>query len=288
MEQSKKDGLTAGVLISCVLLVVFWTVMANWSRRDVTPFELTADDFASFHLSPDKWAVEQLHIPATHVEPNILAYRFRWRADGNSVTPRRGNVRVRLVHGYNMPDCMRIKRYTVELLAETRRTPQGTTTEMSRPDLVGRLAEICPGSQVQVWLLTSVTGDVAIWVTGMLRAGTLEETPVDVCSMAYPRIGVPDDPSWLPEGFKLSSLRHPIRNVRWLIRAKWNNSRCDLATFLKLRRPAWASEEIQTLVVESERNVRGKDDLLLALEDAMDVYLFVQSDLEGWRRGSVE
>jgi hypothetical protein len=68
--------------------------------------------------------------------------------------------------------------------------------------------------------------------------------------MAFPRVGTPDAASWNPTGLRWSSLRHPIRNTRLFVRAKWNASRCDLLTFLSLRRPAWVTDSYFTLVVE--------------------------------------
>jgi hypothetical protein len=82
----------------------------------------------------------------------------------------------------------------------------------------------------------------------MLRAGDYEPTVDDVRSMPFPRVATPDDPRWKPEGLTWASLRHPIREIRTRLRARWNSSRTDVLTFLRLRRPAWASEELLTLV----------------------------------------
>ena len=46
----------------------------------------------------------------------------------------------------------------------------------------------------------------------------------------------------------IKSFRRPIHNLKRTLRARWNNARCDLLTFLKLRRPVYASDEILTLV----------------------------------------
>lgn len=74
----------------------------------------------------------------------------------------------------------------------------------------------------------------------MLRARDLKPTDRDVRSMAFPRIAAPMDADWNPSGFRLSSLRHPIRNVKQLLKAKWNNARCDIWVFLGLKQPPWA------------------------------------------------
>ena len=76
------------------------------------------------------------------------------------------------------------------------------------------------------------------------------ETDVDTRDMAFPRVGTPDAPGWNPTGLKWSSFRHPIKNLRQVIRARWNTSRCDWMTFLRLKRPAWVSDEVLTLVGE--------------------------------------
>jgi hypothetical protein len=104
---------------------------------------------------------------------------------------------------------------------------------------------------VQVWAVTSQAGDRTIWVTSMLRATDFTLTDVDVRDMAFPRVGTPDAQGWESRGLTLSSLRQPVRNLRIFLRAKWNASRCDVLTFLRLRQPAWASDELLTLVSAS-------------------------------------
>jgi hypothetical protein len=139
---------------------------------------------------------------------------------------------------------MRIKGYDVELLNDTRQTVtvegNGESSSADRSS-----------SQFQIWKLTSSTGDVSVWVTSMIRAYDLSETSVDVRSMAFPRVNVPDAQGWFPRGFTWAGLRHPIHNTKRFFRAKWNASRCDWLTFLGLRRPAWASENVLTLVSSS-------------------------------------
>jgi hypothetical protein len=224
---------TAVVLIASALLLAFWQIMAYRSTRPWAPFELTAADFETFNLSIADWDVERKPPGSDPLQPDILVLRLTPRdasATGAAALP----VQVRLMHGYNMRDCMRIKGYTVDLLADARR-PE------AEPDAPG-------GARYQLWGLTSGGGEESIWVTSMLRAGDLAMTGLDTRAMPFPRIGTPDDPRWVPEGLTLRSLRHPIRNTRWFLRAKWNNARADLLTFLKLRRPAWGSDEILTLV----------------------------------------
>jgi hypothetical protein len=142
---------------------------------------------------------------------------------------------VRLAHGYNMPDCMRIKHYQVELIQDSRK---------DQP--------LAGGHRVQVWRLISQSGERAVWVTSMLDAGDMSETEVDVRSMAYPKVGVPDDPGWVPRGVDREFLKHPVRDFRRLLRTKWNNANCDWAVFFKLRQRAFASDEMLTLVAATE------------------------------------
>jgi hypothetical protein len=228
-----RQHLTAAVLVASALLIAFWQIMAHRSARPWEPFELTAADFEVFQLSVQDWDVERKPPGNDPLQPDILVLRLTPRdtsATGAAALP----VQVRLMHGYNMCDCMRIKGYTVDLVADARRPEVG-------PDAAGP-------PRYQLWRLTSGGGEISLWATSMLRAGDLAMTGIDTRAMAFPRIGTPDDPRWVPEGLTLRSLRHPVRNLRWFLRAKWNNSRTDLLTFLKLRRPAWGSDEILTLV----------------------------------------
>jgi len=127
--------------------------------------------------------------------------------------------------------CMKIKGYKVEELA-------GWAS--------GRVA-----IPLQVWRVTSSAGDVAIWVTTMIRSGDFAVTTESVTSMAFPRVDVPDDPNWVPRGFSSDDLKHPLQSIRLWFRARWNASRTDWLTFLRLRQPAWASEELLTYVSRS-------------------------------------
>ena len=229
MTERKNQRWPIGVLIACLLIVVFWEVMSNRSRRPLQGFTITAEDFQDFEIRSDIWSVRKLPINANRLEPNILALELSSvLCPPSSVlsdvpVALSSPVLVRLAHGYNMPDCMRIKGYDVG-------------------------EEVGMGNGIQIWRLVSSTGDVSIWVTSMLRAGDFGITGIDIRSMTFPKIGTPDDPSWLPQGMTKKSLRNPIRNFRWMIRSKWNNSRSDIWTFLKLKQPAWADDSMLTLV----------------------------------------
>ena len=233
-----REAVVAVLLVTCVLIVGFWEIMAGRKRGGFEPFQLTAEDFRGFSPILKDWSVRALKVTSDPAEPNILAYRLDPKDQRVGMPP---SVLVRLVHGYNMCDCMRIKEYSVELLNDTRQV----SLEEGRGGLVTADE---PASQLQIWKLTSSTGDTSIWVTSMIRAYNLTETSVDVRSMAFPRVNVPDAQGWFPRGFTWSSLRHPVRSTRQFLQAKWNASRCDWLTFLGLRRPAWASEDVLTLV----------------------------------------
>ena len=209
------------VLIACAALILFWEAMARLSERPFSPFAMTRETFRDFSPQSPDWSFTAIRSEDDdRTAPNLVSYM--------AASPRGGQVVVRLVHGYNMPMCMKIKGYTVELLEDgsARRTDQ-------------------------LWRLTSETGDAAVWVTAMLRAGDFARADVDIRSMAFPRIASRDDPSWVPRGISFESLKHPVESIRVLFRAKWNNSRCDLPTFLKLRQPAWADETVLSLVAYS-------------------------------------
>ena len=186
---------------------------------------------------------------------------------------------MRLVHGYNMRDCMRIKGYEVELVADTRDTPNSPINQSSNQPSPGRY---------QLWRLVSETGDVSIWSTVMLRAGDFSETGVDCRSMAFPRIGIPDDPRWMPEGITVKSFRHPVRNFRMMLRAKWNKSRRDLGTFLRLKQPAWASDEMLTLVGVSGGGTVPRESEPDVARDVLDAQGFLLRELQAWRGRKTE
>jgi hypothetical protein len=301
---SKRQWLIAAVLVLCAAVVGFWEVMAVRSSRPFGPFELTASEFQDFLPRSDQWDIRSLPVETTQLEPNIVMFRLRRRSlNGRRNTPnadtpalpysdtpiRRSahTVWVRLVHGYNMCDCMRIKGYTVELLADTRgsgRNGETRETALSQQPNNPTTQQLPPN--LQVWRLTSGAGDVSVWATSMLRAGDFRKTAVDVRSMAFPRVGVPDDPGWVPRGFTLKGLRHPIRNLRLYLRAKWNSARCDVATFLRLRQPAWASEDMLTLVGTSHYGLQP-DELSQAGREVVAALSFLHHELAAWRARKV-
>ena len=254
------------LLLACVGFALFWKIMAEWSGRSFDPFTLTAADLATFDPSSAHWRAEPVAVPSTPIEPNLAAFRLAPQPASDPYPP----VFVRLAHGYNMPDCMRIKGYDVELL----------------PDIVrgnGTKPSDSGSNRVQIWRLTDRLGDVSLWATSMLSADDFSVENADVRDLPFPRIGVPDDPRWAPQGLRPSSFRHPIRNLRWYFRARWNNARGDWLTFFRLKRPAWASDESKTLVSTLSGPVvfPGADEAAI-LEKIMAAHRQVQSALQRW------
>ena len=277
----------AVLLVACVVVVAFWEIMSNRSRRPLQPFGITAGDFANFEPRSDRWDIQSLPVPEDPIEPNILAYLLH-PGFGEPGTGSNGPVLVRLVHGYNMRDCMRIKGYQVELIADTRVDVSGMALNVSDGELgMKRLKAKLP-KQLQVWRLTSATGDVSIWITAMLRVGDFSRTNVDSRSMAFPRVGIPDDPGWAPRGMTLKGLRHPVRNTRLFLRSKWNSSRADLLTFLGLKQPAWASDDLLTLVAGSRGTSVGQEEELSVAVRVLSVHLHMHSELKAWRLRMLE
>jgi len=244
-KHQKMELAGAIVLVLCVVLVAGWEIAAKVAAQPFDELRLKAEDFAGFAPRSGQWSIRHLHIKATPTDPTAVAFLLRGTATSNvqRSTFNGSPVLVRIVHGYNMVDCMRIKQYDVQLLADTRSDPPTVSPSFpSRPSAGTPL--------LQMWKLTSPIEETSVWITTMLRAADFAATKVDTRDMAFPRVGTPDDPSWAPTGLKWSSFRHPIRNARQALRAKWNASRCDIWTFLRLRQPAWASDEMLTMVTE--------------------------------------
>ena len=246
------DRRTAVLLVACVALVIFWQAASHRASRPFEALRLDAGHFASFSPSAPAWSIRRVHAKTTPTEPTLLAFEAKPLAPTVSVLPSsaavagtaviiaQSPVLVRLVHGYNMVDCMRIKQYEVELL-DDRRNPAPSPADTP----VGPVAD-----PMQVWQLTAPDGKRTIWISSMLRMTDFMATATDTRDMAFPRVGTPDDSGWSPSGLKWSSLRHPIRNGQLFLRSKWNASRADGLTFLRLRQPAWASDVMLTLVSE--------------------------------------
>ncbi len=223
---SRPSRLPIALLLTCVVLVSFWQIMAWRARRGFDAFRINAEVLAGFEPRIRGFDLNEILARDDPLEPNIISYHVQpWRGREGSAAPPGQTVLIRLAHGYNVVDCMRIKHYKVDPL----------------PDFDVPFPH-------QVWRLTSPINDQSIWMTTMHSGEHFTPLDMDTRDMAFPKIGTPDDPGWNPSGLKLASLRRPIYNLKRTLNARWNNARCDLLTFLKLRRPVYASDEILTLV----------------------------------------
>ena len=281
-------GVACGVLVLCALVVAFWEIMVARSRQGHQGYRFTGRDLVGFRPQLRGWTVTVLPVRATRAEPNIAVYGLDRSGAEASVA---GRIIVRLVHGYNMRDCMRLKGYRVELTADTRRTMATGERGAGAPGAGAEIEQLFPAPDqerrasipVQVWRLVSPAGDVAIWVTTMLRASDFDATDVDVRSMPFPKIEGDDRPVGLPEGLTWSSLRHPVRTLSLLVRTRWNNARCDLATFLGLRTPAWASDELLTLVSASAPRPAQSFETAKVLGEVLEAHRAIASALGEWQ-----
>ncbi len=250
------------ILLLCMSIVAVWYVMALRSRRPFDPFTLTAQVFASFSPDTPGTRAERRPVGNDPREPNIVVYRF------HAIRPEARTVLVRLVHGYNMCDCMRIKGFDVKEI-EDKRLPEGMGGLLPR---------------VQVWELTSSIGDRSVWVTSMLAAPSFAGTAVDVRSVPFPRVGVPDEIGYSPEGITWEGMKHPVRNTKRFLRAHWNKSRCDLSTALGLKRPAWLQETVLTLVSITHDVDKDESPDRKAIEDTVEVHRVFHRQLVEWGR----
>lgn len=247
------------LLLVSALVALIWEVSARYSARPFAPFVLDASSFAGFEPVVDGWAIKAVQVPTNRPEePNILAFEAS-----------RGGCRalVRLVHGYNMPMCMKIKEYDVALVGD-RRTP-------------GTARIPC-----QIWRVTSSVGDSSLWITSLLRAGDCVAAADDIRSLPFPRVGTPDDPRWKPEGLTWKSMRHPVAELRTRLRARWNSSRADVLTFLKLRQPAWASEELLTLVSCALPSQAGQESGEEWSAELMEIHAGFARALRQWKEAA--
>jgi hypothetical protein len=267
------------LLLICVALVVFWEVMAYWSKRPYRPFGRTARDFASFRPAPASWEVESLPIAFDPIEPNILAYLVKRAAEAatNTSLAADASVLVRLVHGYNMRDCLRIKGFRVDLVADLR---HGVISGQASPP--SELSRLPMAIQAQIWRVSSSAGTVTLCVTSVLNEDLLA-TDFDTRSMAFPRVGTPDEVGWVARGVTMASLRHPVAGLKRAIRSQWNSSRRSVTAFLRLKQPAWASDSLFSLVSAWRGpSVTSADEERVAAH-LLSVHAAMASELRAWR-----
>jgi hypothetical protein len=283
----KRVGVVLAVLVS---LTVLFLALSVAHRRPMEGFELRASSFSDFAPNMGAWTMERRLVSPDPIEPNILCYSVTPRGSAQIGDGLRGGMILRLVHGYNVRDCMRIKGYRVEEIRAPQAHPPaaensalGTSTFDLRTKKQEPNAEYRESNTFgQLWRMVSSVGVTSLWATAMLRADTFEATDRDVCSMPFPRVGIPDDPDWSPGGITIEGLRHPLANARRVVRAKWNASRSDLLTFLGFRRPTWVQAEWLTLVVAGELEVGSGEDLAAA--SLLSVRAAFVRELLAWKR----
>ena len=275
-----RKHIVPGLLVACLLLVAFWLVAGRLSDKPFRAFDLTGADFAGFTPSVPGLTLRALPVTVRdEAEPNVVAYLAE--SAGSAM-----KLGLRLVHGYNMPMCMKIKGYRVEEIA---RVLNSQVVEKGAPInlTTQQLSHLVPpGLPVQIWRVISSTGDTSIWITTMIRSGDFAVTSVDVCSMAFPRVDIPDDPNWVPQGFGMADLKHPVESGQKYLRARWNASRTDLLTFLRLRQPAWASEELLTYVSRSMAVAVTAENEAMVISQVLAGHAAVLKELQHWRRSS--
>jgi len=258
--RTKRGRAVAFILIACMLVVMLWAGFAALHRRPFAPFSETAAVYAGFAPTSSVGQVRQIEMdPDEPGALNIMAAAITAAGQPRSI--------VRLTHGYNMPMCMRIKHYKVEAIEYISGKDPGY-----RLQVTGHITQVdtnSPPPLIQAWRLTSPTGAKAIWLTRILRSADLSDTGVDVCDLPFPRVGIPDAPDWNPKGIGWETLRNPWRWFRLTLRSAWNSARCDLAVFLRLKQPPWASDEVLTMVASSDFSKDISDEMALVCELAL-------------------
>lgn len=264
----KRERMVPVVLMAAMVVVGAWEVMAHWSAKPRSYSQEHARRLEGFFPASRAWSARPRDdIEADHpMLGNIFTYELR-PADGSGVP-----LIARLVLGYNMRDCMRYRGYRVDLVSDTATnsevSAQGGTTGASR---------------IQLWRLTSPLNETEIWATMMLKSADYAGTDLDTRDMAFPRIADGLDPNWVPRGFSIAGLRHPVSEIRNFMINKWNASRCDLLAFLKLKPVAWVEEDLMTLVVHTRGRSVGRGEEGEAVREVLAALEFMHSSLTGFR-----
>lgn len=275
--QRHRERWIATVLVFCIAIVGFWEVMAHRSDRPFTPFELIASDFDSFEPISTRWFIESLPVRLDPIEPNVLMCRLRPQVHPSDSVAFTQPMLLRLVHGFNLVDCMVEKGHTVELLASTR-TDERFEGGIRLPDAIS-----LSGQKVQVWRVVSPVGDVSLWVSTMLRAGDFEQTNVDTRAMPFPRVPYPERVGWTPRGLTLEGIKHPVQGLKKYMEYKWNSARGDVLTLIELKQEAWASEDELTLVTMSIGPSIDRDAEQQVLHELLSAHVDLHRQLKKWR-----
>lgn len=265
-----RQWLMALLLSGTALVTGLWMLAARFTSNYVPNFRITAADFATFDFGMPGRTIVPTGFGPDPVEQNIIMCRIlddEWKER---------RVFVRLVHGYNMHDCMRIKGYNVALLSD--QTLSSTNLQPAYPNAPFRL---------QTWALSSPAGDRSVWASIMIQSSDFSPSMLETRSMAFPKASIPDDPNWVPRGLTRSSLKHPLQEFSTLIRAEWNKARNDVLTFLRLKTPVQSSDEMLTVIgycdlPPSVVSDAGGSETLTAAARATEVALELIRQLQHW------
>lgn len=209
-------------LILCVLVVGFWEFMSHRSLRPYAEYRIRIETFAGFQWKERPWRITDITMPSDDpTAPTMLSFAIESREWPPAI--------LRLTHGYNMPECMEIKSYATELIGDQR--------------AVGGC---------QLWQIVSDVQVTSLWTTAMISSADLSVTDVDTREMPFPRVISGENAKWVPRGITWQGLKTPVKSLKLFLSDRWNSSRSDLATFLKLRRPAMASDEVLTVVINMD------------------------------------
>lgn len=229
----------------CILTVAAWE-LAIFRAKTITPTApLSPAQFAGLKFEWQGAQAKPLSLQFDDSQANLLVMSVPL-SDTNGNTR---HVTLRLVHGYNMRDCMRIKGYQVT---------QRSSVATNHP--------------IESWELISSGGDRSVWLTAMVRSSDFSYMPISVTELEFPRVGIPDERDWEFKGATEASAKHPVQNLKNLIRAKWNGARANPGTFLRIQPPAHPSSAVLTLIAltdeESDADAIGLTQQLRPLLDA--------------------
>jgi hypothetical protein len=291
-----RSYLLPALLVASTLLLAFWLVMADRSKRSFGGYDLTAREVVGFQSTIPGWTVRKVPMDLENsTDPNILGMELSRKESLPGQGPR---FFVRLVHGYNMPMCMKIKYYTVEKLLDHGVRPVSYPKLQSAFRVGGQRAEgggqtidlrllntsLTTTLPVQLWRLTSSAGTVSLWATTMIRSGDFAVTPEDISSMAFPRVETPEDPNWVPRGLALEDLKHPVASFQSWWHGRWDGARWDVLTFLRLRPPAHGSEELLSYVTRSVVPDVKPENEAEVMRDLLNTHAAMLKELQKWRR----
>ncbi len=291
-----RSYLLPALLVASALLLAFWLVMADRSKRSFGGYDLTAREVVGFQSTIPGWTVRKVPMDLENsTDPNILGMELSRKESLPGQGPR---FFVRLVHGYNMPMCMKIKYYTVEKLLDHGVRPVSDPKLQSAFRVGGQRAEgggqtidlrllntsLTTTLPVQLWRLTSSAGTVSLWATTMIRSGDFAVTPEDISSMAFPRVETPEDPNWVPRGLALEDLKHPAASFQRWWHGRWDGARWDVLTFLRLRPPTHGSEELLSYVTRSVAPDVKPENETEVIRDLLNTHVAILKELQKWRK----